>query len=292
MAKRESRALIPWDERLAEEAVQAAAAEPSQARFFATKAGVLSLGGSPFPNNEAAVIILASMFHNVYYEGPYDPTNPQSPSCYAFADEEKLLKPHPRVVELSNAQSEDCANCPQNKFGSGHRADGSSSKGKACKNTRRLALMSAGLMDENGRFQFAKDPSFYAEGDIAFLSVPPTSTAGYGAFVRQVADNMRRPPLGVVTRLKVVPDAKVQFRITFSPLEKVPDNLFDVLHKRREEVLKTMDAAYSDNGEAEEVGAEKNAPATGGKDEIVQKWGTSPASKPWAGPSANKRSKY
>ncbi len=236
-----SKAIMKWDEELAKEAQLAAELEAnaSAGQFFSTQGGVLSWQDSPLPNNEMAVIVLASVFENLYYDTPYDPDVPQNPTCFALAEEEENLAPHHAVVDAGQAQSGRCAECPHNEWGSADRG-----KGRACRNVRRLALLPAGQLSRNG-FELFEDPVHYETIDIGFLKLPVTSVRGYARYVKQLAGALRRPPFGVISHVSLVPDQKTQFKIVFEAIQKVPDELMPAIMARREEARSTIDFPYS-----------------------------------------------
>jgi hypothetical protein len=246
----QSTALAKWDEELAKQAEIAAGMEASAGggQFFSTRGGQLSWQDAPLPNNEMAVIILDTIFENVFYEGRYDPDTPQSPTCFAFAREEGDLEPHIIVKDAGQAQSlEGCKNCEHNEWGSAETG-----RGKACRNTRRLAMVPAGQFNRNGDFELFDEEDHYATTTVGFMKLPVTSVKGYANFVRQVAGALKRPPFGVIARVAVVPDAKTQFKVTFEVIDKVPDELMGVIMERREEVMATIDFPYQRGDEERE----------------------------------------
>lgn len=258
-----STALTKWDEELAKEAEIAAGAEASAGggQFFSTRGGQLSWQDAPLPNNEMAVVILDAIFENVFYEGRYDPDAPQAPTCFAFAREEADLAPHKVVLDAGQAQSLDgCKDCEHNEWGS---AD--TGRGKACRNTRRLAMVPAGQFNRNGDFELFDDEDHYATTAIGFMKLPVTSIKGYANFVKQVAGALKRPPFGIITRVAVVPDAKTQFKVVFEALEKVPDELMGAIMKRREEVMATIDFPYQLDNEEEKAPKSRAAKKPAGR---------------------------
>ena len=133
-----------WEEDLAKQAESYAEQEASAfsgGQFFSTRSGILSFDGTTMPNNEIAVIILDGVMENVLYEDAFDPDNPTSPTCFAFGRNEKEMTPHEAVTV---PQCETCAACPKNQWGTSVRQDGRAGRGKACRNTRRLAMIVAG----------------------------------------------------------------------------------------------------------------------------------------------------
>lgn len=243
-----SKAVATWDEELAKAAEVAAGMEANTGggSFFSTRGGQLSWQDSPLPDNEMAVIILDHIFETVYYEGAYDPDTPQSPTAFAFGRDEKTLTWHENSHEEFAGQL--CSESWVTEWGS---AD--TGKGKAARETRRLAMVPAGQFNRDGTFELFEDPDHYAKTEIGFMKLPVTSVKGFGAFVKQVAGALKRPPFGVIARVAVVPDPKTQFKVTFEALEKAPDDLISVIMERVEEAKETIDFPYQRDEEQEEA---------------------------------------
>lgn len=273
--KSESTALVNWDEELAKAAEASAKLEQNTGggNFFSLKSGVLSWQDQPLPDNQMAVIVLGHIFENAFYEGDYDPDNPRRPTCYAFSDytlppeqQETQLKPYQAVVDASNHQHGMCAGCPQNEFGTADKG-----RGKACKNVRRLSVISAGDFDRTGKFNFKDDPEHYQSTQAGILRLPVTSVKPWGGYVKQLAGVLKIPPHGVVTKVRVVPDPKSQFKVCFDPVMNVPHSLLSAIMKRRSEVLPTLAFAYQTNEAEPEVEA-KNQPKTVAKKKPARRY--------------------
>lgn len=234
-----SNALVKWDEELAKQAEIAAGMEANTGggQFFSLKGGILSWQDAPLPNNQMAVVILDSIFETTYYEGEYDPDTPQSPTAFAFGRDEKTLTWHensdPEFAGKLCCESEVC------QWGSADRG-----RGKAARETRRLALIPAGTFNQNGKFEMFDDEEHFASTAIGFMKLPVTSVKGYASFVKQVAGALRRPPFGIVTKVKVVPDPKTQFKVVFEPIMNIPDELMGTIMQRHEEAKSTIDFPY------------------------------------------------
>lgn len=240
---KKTKALTQWDEELARQAEEAAKREANTGgdeQFFSLAGGILSWQEAPLPNNEVAVILLGSLFENIYYEVAYNPDDPAPPTCFALAEEDDDLAPHPNVIEVGQSQTNsNCKECEHNKWGS---AD--TGRGKACRNTRRLALLPAGKFDSDGQFELFEDPAHYEKEMVGYLRLPVTSVAGYASYVKQLSGTLLRPPHGVVTSLRVVPSAKKQFEVVFEVLQKVPDELLGAVMARRKKIEAVMDFPY------------------------------------------------
>jgi len=228
MAKKKD-AIMTWDKEIGDDAVIAAKMEESSAggSFFSLRNGNLSFNDAPMKDNRMAVVIIDYVMENVYYEGDYDPDNRQGPKCYAFGRDEKDMKPHENVVK---PQSKSCVGCPQNEWGSADKG-----RGKACKNTRRLALIPAGEIDSDDRFTAFTDPEHFATVGQGYLRVPVTSVKGFASMVTSVAAAKKRPPYAIFTEIATVPDDKSQFKVTFSPLEMIPNELCAAVMKRHKD---------------------------------------------------------
>ena len=235
-----------YDERLAKMAQGVASREANSVggEFFTLSGGILKFGGNPVPGNQAGVVILDHIFENVYYSGKYDPNSPSAPMCYAFAVEENDLAPHPNVVQAGLSQHETCHGCPMNEWGTADLG-----RGKACRNTRCLALLQAGSFDQGGCgniFDLTSDPEALSKAQVGFLKLPVTSVKPFAGYVQQLATSLKRPPVGVVSRVKVVPDAKTQFRVQIDAIMPVPSELIGVVLAKMEEVQAALRTPYPD----------------------------------------------
>lgn len=234
-----SRAVANWDEELAAQAAAAAQTEASTSTgsFFSTKAGVLALNDSPLEGNQVAAIITDHIIENVFYGSDYDADNPKGPLCFAFGRDEASMSPHQICIDAGTAVHETCHGCPNNEWGSADKG-----KGKACRNIRRLALIPAGKISRNGEFQ--EDLDNIADQSNAFMKIPVTSVKGYSAYVKSLATSLKRPPHGVISHIRVIPDAKSQFRVTFEALGNVPNEAIGDVMTKHKEAMATIDQPY------------------------------------------------
>lgn len=122
------------------------------------------------------VVILDFMTHNLMYTGRFDPKNPSAPVCFAIGKEIGTMVPS---ANSPDKQSEDCTSCPMNQFGS-------NGNGKACKNTRVLAVVAPN--DEEG-------------SPIMTISVAPMGLKDYDKYVNDTARRFNVPPVGVLTEI-------------------------------------------------------------------------------------------
>jgi hypothetical protein len=238
-----SRAVVNWEEQMEKDAQVAAEMEKNTGggQFFSVRGGQLSFNGATLPGNEMIAVVVDSIFENAFYEGKFDPDSPTPPTCFAFDRVEEDLKPHEVVFQHEQAQNETCHGCPMNQW-----ASADTGRGKACKNARRLALISAGQVNQKtGDYELEDEEGAFAKAPMGFLKVPVTSVAAWGSMVKQVAGTFKRPPHGIYMHVKVVPDAKTQFKVQFTPLDKLPNEVMAAVMARREEAMATIEQPYN-----------------------------------------------
>lgn len=228
LAVKGNSAIMNWDDELMKEAQEASAKEKAPGSFISFKAGQISLGGAAVPGNKVEVIVVDNIFENVYYAGKYDPDEPKPPTCYAFGRDEEELSPHDKSHEKQHDQ---CKGCPLNEYGSADQG-----KGKACKNTRRLAIIST-----NGL-----DAAAIADAEVYYAKLPVTSTKNWAFYVKGVAANYNRPPWAMKTEMSTQPDPKSQFKVVFRPTDPVDNKVLGALKTKREEVMQAIEFPYGD----------------------------------------------
>lgn len=255
-SKTTGKSMVAWKEELAKEAQAAANAEANTGggQFFSLKSGVLSFQDAPLPGNRVGAIIIDHIFENVFYDEDYDPDVISPPTCFSFGRDENTMAPHNLVVEAGQAQHEECHGCPMNEWGSAEKG-----RGKACRNSRRLALLPAGVFDKAGSFTPEDDPDYFLKSVVGYLKIPPTSIKGFAGYVKQLAATLKLPPFAVYTEIAVVPDADSQFKVTFQALEEVPEKLLEVLMKRRTEIQSLIEFPYALEAEERSPGRRKPA---------------------------------
>ena len=174
---------VNYEEQLAKESAEISkrisAPTGDRIRFNMNKAFITPDG---MEGEALEVVIVDFVSSNLFYDGPFDRDNPQPPGCFAIGTEPSLLVPSP---SSPNKQAETCSSCPNNQFGSANNG-----KGKACKNTRLLALVPASALDNPKE-----------EAPIWILSVPPTSMKAFDTYVGTLAAKHRTVPVGVVTSI-------------------------------------------------------------------------------------------
>jgi hypothetical protein len=143
-------------------------------------------------------------------------------------------------------KADGCAGCPMDSWGS----DISGGKGKACKEVRRLALLPLDAIKGGAEGIMA--------APVGFLRVPILSVKNWSAYVQELAAR-GESALGVVSRVKLVPNAKSMFAVTFSKMGEIENEItLAALWDRAEQVHAVIDFPYQSGDNAE---AEQKAPA-------------------------------
>lgn len=267
-AKKGTQEVANYDEELARLAGESATLTDSGGggRFFSTRAGVLQFDDAPLPGNQMCVIVGAWCLENVYYEAAFDADNRTPPTCFAFCkdpskkddmgpDEEQLKD------DVFDMQSEACADCPQNEWGSAEKG-----RGKACSNRRRLALIPAGTYKPVGRgggyeLELFDDAEHFRTADEAYLKVPVMSGKGFDSYVKDVAEQFKKPLFAVYTRVFLTPDPKSQFKVNFELIEEVDNALIPTLLERHRKLIEGIDFPYVPFTEDEEEAPKRSASA-------------------------------
>lgn len=212
----ESTALTNWDEELAKQAREVAAAERPSLSNISTRSGVLSYQGTPVPNNKLSVIVVATAYENQWFPGTFDPNKTEAPHCFALSLDGVDMVPHQNG---RNVQSESCLECPNFKWGS----DPKGGKGKACKAKRRLILIPVSALTDG-----------VDKAEMAQLTLPVTSVKNWGNYVNRLAATTKRPPWAVITEISVRPHVKNQFEVVFEPVDTVGSEHLSALNALRE----------------------------------------------------------
>jgi hypothetical protein len=157
------------------------------------------------------LVIVDFTSKNSFYEGAYDPKSIVPPACFAIGQNPLKLVPSANSPLI---QSTECNACPNNQFGS-------NGNGKACKNSRVLAVLPPDA-DENT--------------PLWTLSTSATANKGFDGFVSSVARVFQMPPIGVVATVSFDPN-ETYAKLVFSDPQPNPNI---GVHFARQEEAKAM----------------------------------------------------
>ena len=227
--------IVNWADKLADEAKQVATMERPSLSNISLRGGVMMLNQVRVPGNRLECIIISSIFQQRFYKGRFDPNNLQNPDCFSLSLHGEEMVPHEASKEKQNGH---CDGCSKNAWGSASTPE-NPSRGKACKDTRRIALI-------------PKDAKDIAKAEIAVLTLPVTSVKNWGTYVQGLAAEYRRPPFGVFTEIEVEPDPKRQFTVRFKCTGIVADEgTLGAIYNRKPSVDEILMTPYDDSGNAE-----------------------------------------
>lgn len=261
-AKKPGKSMVKWDEELlrrSQIAVATADSSSGGAKTISTKGGVLTVDGAEVPGNKFNVIILDHCIEHAFYEGKYDPDNPQPPSAFAFGRDANTMRWHESSIEELDGEpirGELTKDSSINQFGT---AD--TGRGKAAKNIQRLMLITESDLED------------IATAEPRMLKVPVMSVKGWNGYVKRIAESMRRPPLGVITEISLKPDPKSQWKMEFKLVEEVDESYFEDLFAKADSIESELFRPYEPRDE-EEAPPPRRGPAgraKGGAKRPVQK---------------------
>jgi len=190
--------------------------------------------------------VLAAPIERLYYSSRYDPTKVTGPDCFAISATATGMAPSSASPQ---AQHSTCEGCPKNEWGSAPNGG----KGKACRETRRLLLIPA---DSIGSADAVKT------AEVAALRPPVTSLKNYATYAQTLAATLKRPPLGVISEVAVVPDPKTQFKVVFNMVKAIEDTavIGALIERAKAETQKAIESAGAINEEAEAAPAADGNP--------------------------------
>lgn len=249
-------AIEKYKEKMAAKADQYADEEVARNSLITTRGGILKYGEEELPGNEMCVIILDAIHENKYFPDAFDPDVILPPKCFAMGRSEKTMEPHENVLDPDDPdagdsyfelQADSCSECPKAEWGSADQG-----KGKACSNSRRLAVIPAGRFVSAGKrreteMEVFEDPTHFKEADIAFLKLPVTSVAAWSKYVHSLRRDHQAPPFAVITHVFLESDPKTQFKINFELIEVVKsEDLLSILFDRNDEAMEEIEEPYEE----------------------------------------------
>jgi hypothetical protein len=196
-----------WADKFTKIAESQRKSEKTSGMFFSIKAGQLTFAGNPIAGNKMDTVVLESMHERVYYPEKYGSGENTSPTCYSYSATGEDMAPHPESLK---PQHPTCKGCPHDKWGSSDNG-----KGKACKEGRRLSVMSAGDLTDAGKV---------GDAVVGYLRLPVTSVRNFSSYVQGVVGGSSLPLFCFVTRIAVLPDPKTQVKVTFERVSGIDND--------------------------------------------------------------------
>ena len=157
-----STALVDIRKRLAaERQAVATRAVPASNVYISTQGRKFTFPDGRITTNPIKAVVVDFRYRHEFYRGAYTPGKPKPPVCWAINPVLDDMAPSDRAPEK---QADACAGCPLNEFGSAPNG-----RGKACKNTRVIAIVPADATDKTTPL---------------LLSVSPKGTGAFDELVR------------------------------------------------------------------------------------------------------------
>lgn len=211
-AAKKATSMVKWDEKFAKYAkagVTQLANIGGGGMSIKFGRGAISIGEQPVKGGVLECVIVGMCALNRFNSSAWDPNNPLPPDCYAFAlvADDPEMKPHPAAPDK---QSEDCASCENNVFGSA-----TVGAGKACANTLRLGILTS---------KDAEDADTIKSAEILTAGVSPTNLKHYAKYAKLVLEEYGRPVWAVVTQITSHDDPKTQIRLDFKMVSVIEDD--------------------------------------------------------------------
>lgn len=184
----ETTAVVNYDEILAQRAAALSKkiAPPSGDKIRITQAKKFVFPDGQESPGPFSAVILDFVSANEYYTNPYVRGEVVPPDCFAINEEPGLLAPSKNAPK---PQSENCSACHWNQYGTARVG-----KGKACKNTRLLALL---------------PPDADAASPIWLMSISPTGIQAWDRYVATIYAQFNSTPARVITTIAF--DPKVDY---------------------------------------------------------------------------------
>ncbi len=174
----------------AQVALMAGRTQPAGGNAIRLSPGKFTLPDGTTTAGPLELVVVDFTSKNLFYEGNYDPKNIVPPNCFALGNDIKNMVPSTNAPE---PQAKDCGTCPNNQFGS-------SGDGKACKNSRVLAVL---------------PPDADEDTPMWILATSPTANKSFDGMVSSVARLFEMPPVGVVVTVSLDP-ATTYAKLVFS----------------------------------------------------------------------------
>lgn len=232
-------AIVSWREKMVAVAAQAAQSEAPKGGFLSFKGGRMSYNDEQIPGDKLQVIIVDFILENAWFPEKYNPNKTVSPACYAFGRQEGDMAPHEECEKPQGGSDGGCGIpgeegcCPLNEWGS----DPDGGRGKACKNSRRIAVITSDVL--NGGADAIRKTS------PVMCKLPVTSLKNFSSHINKIVKVLNVAPFAVICELAVVPHPANQFEVVWKILDQVQDEeLLGALAAKYDAIQKNLWAPY------------------------------------------------
>jgi hypothetical protein len=223
----------PWEIELQNKAKAAKASEVVGTPRITHRGGILKIDGKKVDGNKIDVVVLAYGLMNTYFEKEFDPETSvgETPDCYSFAvaepGAEEKMAPH---AVAPQKQSETCAGCKWNEFGSGK------GNAKRCSNQRKLLVILP-----------SADQDAAVKAEVRQIAVPPGSfkgADGWRSFLSNAEEVSPYGYPGVIVRIGTEGLDTGAYRLTFEIKEKLDKEQVKALQSKVPSLLPRLSEPF------------------------------------------------
>jgi hypothetical protein len=203
--------------------IQGAISKPTGRRIAVKKTEGTGVREFVLPTGEILgtsfnAVVVEFISYNRYYPGAFKPDDPSPPVCFAHNKVIDLMAPPDTAPEKQN---DICKTCWANQW----ESDPKGTKGKACKNTRDLALMLESDIDN-------------PDAPLYLISVSPTAIKGFDAMVSVINKLYDGPPVKALINIGL--NGKTEYvQLVFS--EPAPNPNYAQHAGRMQEAMQLLD---------------------------------------------------
>jgi hypothetical protein len=156
--------------------------DPPSGFKISTKGKAFTLPDGSSSDGPLTCVILDWVTAYTWFEGIYNPKDPQPPQCFALGRVVNDLRPSDKAPKKQGGDDGSCKKCAFNQWGS----DPGGGKGKACKNMRRLLIVPVDADETTQPW---------------VIDVSPTGLKHFDKYVNTLSDNGKHP-IEVVTDIE------------------------------------------------------------------------------------------
>lgn len=231
---------------------QSAVTESTESNLISTQGGELTLNDRKLPE-PFYCIVLDQCIENAKYGKEWEPGSKEIPICFAISPAMSQLKEGETLLDnlkphhnSPDPQSDSCATCPHNEFGSAEKGGG-----KACGNRKRISLVPADTVSN-------------PNPEVAMLKIPPTGLKplnSYIAFLNRVEEIPLEFAISAVSMRKLTPTS-IQKTPAFEFDSVINVDVVEDIDKLIEATRKDLVRPYEKMSEKEPVKATRKKAAT------------------------------
>lgn len=197
--------------------------EPPSSSTISTKAKMFTFPDGSSHAGPLSCVVLDWRAVNTYYTGVYDPANPKPPACWAVSASAQDMGPQ---KDLEGKKADSCSECAFNVFGSAPVG-----KGKACKNTRRLAIAPIDADESTKPW---------------FLNVSPTGITSFESLILKL-EEMGHHSMEALIHIGFNKDAhypQLVFSLGSGPIRLLTDEELGVMLKLRDKAQAELERGF------------------------------------------------